>query len=42
MNCPVCGKEARAHIYHCTTCNAYVHEKCWQEHLQEEHQEQAS
>ena len=30
MNCPVCGKEARAYIYHCAKCGVYVHEKCCQ------------
>lgn len=27
MNCPICGKEARAHIYYCAKCGVYVHEK---------------
>lgn len=31
MKCPVCGKEAKAHIYYCAKCVVYVHEKCmWQ------------
>ncbi|MEE8413453.1 MAG: hypothetical protein V3R96_02775 [Dehalococcoidales bacterium] len=39
MNCPVCGKDARTHIYHCAACAAYVHEKCWPKHEAEAHQE---
>jgi hypothetical protein len=37
MNCPVCGKEAKAHIYHCTKCVIYVHDKCWQKHAVQAH-----
>jgi len=37
MKCPVCGKEARAHIYYCARCAVYVHEKCWQEHVNTAH-----
>jgi len=33
MKCPVCGKEARAHIYYFAKCAVYVHEKCWQKHV---------
>ena len=40
MSCPVCGKEAKAHIYHCTKCAIYVYEKCWQEHVAVAHQEE--
>lgn len=39
MNCPVCKKEARVHIYYCARCAVYVHEKCWQEHLAQVHRE---
>lgn len=39
MKCPICGKEARTHIYHCSTCNVYVHERCWPEHQAKEHTE---
>ncbi len=39
MNCPVCGKEVRAHIYHCAKCAVYVHEKCWQKHVAMAHKE---
>jgi hypothetical protein len=39
MKCPVCGKDARVHIYHCAKCNVYVHEKCWKEHVETEHKE---
>jgi len=28
MKCPVCGKDARAHIYYCARCAVYVHERC--------------
>ena len=27
MKYPVCGKDARAHIYHCAKCAVYVHKK---------------
>ncbi len=37
MNCPVCGKEAKAHIVHCAKCAVYVHEKCWAKHAAEAH-----
>ena len=33
MNYPVCGKEARAHIYYCAKCAVYLHEKCWQKRV---------
>ncbi len=39
MKCPVCGKDARAHIIHCASCNVYVHEECWQAHMETEHQD---
>ena len=39
MHCPVCGKEARVHIYFCARCGVYVHEKCWQEHMDKEHKD---
>lgn len=32
MKCPVCKKDARAHIYHCARCGVYVHDKCWPKH----------
>ena len=37
MDCPVCGKKAEAHIYHCAKCAVYVHEKCWAKHVAEKH-----
>jgi hypothetical protein len=39
VNCPVCKKEAHAHIVKCATCGAYVHETCWDKHVQEAHKE---
>jgi len=39
MNCPVCGKEARTHVYYCGQCAVYVHEKCWAEHVAEAHKD---
>jgi hypothetical protein len=32
MNCPVCGKEAKAHIVYCAKCAVYVYEKYWTKH----------
>jgi len=37
MNCPVCRKEARTHIYYYAKCAVYVHEKCWQKHAERAH-----
>ncbi len=37
MNCPVCRKEARAHIYYYAKCAVYEHEKCWQKHAERAH-----
>jgi hypothetical protein len=37
MKCPVCGEEGRAHIYYCAECTIYVHEKCWQKHVERAH-----
>lgn len=37
MNCPVCHKDARSHIYYCAQCAAYVHEKCWKKHVDAVH-----
>jgi len=37
MKCPVCGKEARSHIYYCARCTVYVHGKCWQKHVAHSH-----
>ncbi len=37
MNCPVCKKEARAHLYYCAKFAVYVHEKCWRQHAAEKH-----
>ena len=42
MNCPVCGKEAKAHIYFCAEHGVYVHEKCWRRHESQQHAEEAS
>jgi len=39
VNCPVCKKEARTHIIKCASCGVYVHEKCWQKHMETEHEE---
>ncbi|MFC1988958.1 hypothetical protein ACFLVW_00050 [Chloroflexota bacterium] len=39
MNYPVCGKEAKAHIYYCAKHTIYVHEKCWQKHAATAHRE---
>ena len=40
MKCPVCGKDARAHIYYCARCAVYVHEKCWPKHAEAAHKEE--
>ncbi len=40
MNCPVCGKGARAYIYYCARCAVYVHEKYWQKHVAMAHKEE--
>jgi len=40
MKCPVCGKDARAHIYYCARCAVYVHEKCWPKHVEMAHKEE--
>jgi len=37
MNCPVCRKEAKAHIVRCARCAVYVHEKCWADHVKAAH-----
>jgi len=37
MNCPVCRKEAKAHIVRCARCAVYVHEKCWSDHVKAAH-----
>ena len=42
MKCPVCGQEAKAHIFHCVQCDAYVHEKCWKQHMDTAHKENKS
>ena len=39
MKCHVCGKEPRAHIYYCAKCAVYVHEKCWQRHVEQAHKD---
>jgi hypothetical protein len=39
MKCPVCKKEARAHIYYCARCAVYVHEKCWRKHASQAHKD---
>ena len=39
MNCPVYGKEARAHIYYFAKCGICVREKCWPEHKAVAHRE---
>jgi hypothetical protein len=39
MKCPVCKQDARAHIYYCARCAVYVHEKCWQKHVETAHKE---
>lgn len=39
MKCPVCGKEARAHIYRCARCAVHVHEKCWRKHVAQAHKD---
>ena len=39
MRCPVCGKEARVRIYYCASCAVYVHEKCWQKHVERAHKD---
>ena len=41
MNCPVCNKEAKAHVYHCAKCAVYVHEKCWTKHVAEAHKKES-
>jgi len=40
MDCPVCGKEARANIYYCAKCAVYVQEKCWRRHMGMAHKEE--
>ena len=40
MKCPVCGQEARSHIYYCARCAVYVHEKCWQRHIAQAHKKE--
>ncbi len=40
MNCPVCGKEARAYIYYYAKCAVYVPEKCWQKHIATAHKKE--
>ena len=40
MNCPVCGKEARAYIYYCVRYAVHVHEKCWQKHVAMAHKKE--
>jgi len=37
MNCPICRKEAKSHIYYCAKCAVYIHEKCWLRHMTQEH-----
>lgn len=39
MKCPVCGKEARVHIYYCARCGVYVHEACWRRHVEQAHKD---
>jgi len=39
MKCPVCGKEARVHIYYCARCGVYVHEECWRRHVEQAHKD---
>lgn len=39
MKCPVCGKDAAAHIVHCNRCAVYVHDKCWAKHVKTAHKE---
>jgi len=39
MDCPICEKEAKAHIYYCAKCATCLHEKCWPEHLATAHRE---
>ena len=39
MKCPVCDKKAETRIYHCGRCGVYVHEVCWQEHVNAAHQD---
>jgi len=41
VNCPVCKKEARAHIVKCGYCGGYVHEGCWQKHVEEAHKDES-
>ena len=40
MNCPVCGKEARAKLYHCAKCGVDVHTACWQKHVDTAHKKE--
>jgi len=37
MKCPICRKEARAHIHYCARYTVYVHEKCWAKHVAQAH-----
>ena len=37
MNCPVCGKEARVHIYYGAKYAVYVHTDYWQKHVLQAH-----
>jgi len=39
MNCPVCGKEARARVYRCAKCATLVHVACWPKHKATVHPE---
>jgi hypothetical protein len=40
MKCPICKQDAKAHLYYCARCAVYVHEKCWQKHVAQSHQEE--
>ena len=42
MNCPVCGKEARARVYRCAKCATLVHVACWPKHKAMVHTEARS
>jgi len=37
MKCPVCKRDATAHLYYCARCAVYVHERCWQKHVATSH-----
>ena len=39
MNYPICGKEARAHIYYYAKYAVYVPEKYWKRYVTQEHKE---